>query len=68
MDIVAAGREPGALDILSLKIADDDERKAFRRTLAQITALYTDLVVSVAHQYPDLSPDKPAGKNDAIES
>jgi hypothetical protein len=63
MDIVAAGRELGALDILSLKIADDEERKAFRRTLAQIMALYTDLVVSVAHQYPDLDPDKPARRN-----
>jgi len=58
MDILAAGRELGALDILSLKIADDEERRAFRRVLAQIMGLYTDLIVSVANQYPDLDPDK----------
>lgn len=68
MDILAAGRELGALDILSLKIADDEERKAFRRILAQIMGLYTDLVVSVAHQYPDLDPDKSVGKADGTRS
>ena len=62
MDIVAAGRELGALDILSFEITGDEERRAFRRTLAQIMALYTDLVVSVARQYPDLDPDKPPAK------
>jgi len=68
MDILAAGRELGALDVLSHKIADDEERRAFRRVLAQIMALYTDLIVSVAHQYPDLDPDKPVGKADGAKS
>jgi hypothetical protein len=62
MDILAAGQELGALDTLSLKISDDEERRAFRRTLAQIMGLYTDLIVSVAHQYPDLDPDSPAAR------
>jgi hypothetical protein len=30
--------------------------------LAQIMGLYTDLIVSVAHQYPDLDPDSPAAR------
>ena len=29
--------------------------------LAQIIGLYTDLIVTIAHQYPDLDPDKPGG-------
>jgi hypothetical protein len=60
MDILAAGRELGALDTLSLKITDETERRVFRRNLGQIMGLYTDLIVSIARQYPDLDPDKPA--------
>ena len=68
MDIVAVGHELGALDVLSFKITDEEERKAFRRTLAQIMGLYTDLVVRIAHQHPDLDPDKPAAKADGTDS
>ena len=68
MDIVATGHELGALDVLSSRITDEEERKAFRRTLAQIMGLYTDLVVRIAHQYPDLDPDKPATKAAGTDS
>jgi hypothetical protein len=57
--ILAGGRELNALDALSHKISGEDERRAFRRTLAQVMGLYTDLIVSIAHQYPDLDPDRP---------
>lgn len=62
MDIVATGRELGALDVLSFRIKDEEERKVFRRTLAEIMGLYTALVVRIAHQYPDLDPDKPEAR------
>ncbi len=58
MAILAEGREIGALDELSHEITGEDERRAFRRTLAGIMGLYTDLIVSIAYQYPDLDPDK----------
>jgi hypothetical protein len=64
MDILASGSELNALDALSFKIVDDAERHAFRRVLAQIIGLYTDLIVSIAHQHPDLDPDKPGGSAD----
>ena len=60
MEILAAGRELGALDTLSLRITDETERRVFRRNLGHIMGLYTDLIVSIARQYPDLDPDKPA--------
>jgi len=68
MDIVATGHELGVLDVLSFRITDEEERKAFRRTLAQIMGLYTDLVVRIAHQYPDLDPDKPAANAQGTDS
>jgi len=58
MAILAEGREINALDALSHEITGEDERRAFRRTLAGIMGLYTDLIVSIAYQYPDLDPDK----------
>ena len=58
MAILAEGREIGALDELSHEITGEDERRAFRRTLAGIMGLYTDLIVSIAYQYPALDPDK----------
>jgi hypothetical protein len=60
VDILASGRELGALDILSHEIVEESERRAFRRKLGEIMCLYTDLLVSVVHQYPDLDPDRPA--------
>lgn len=59
MAILADGRELNALDALSNEISGEDERRAFRRRLAQVMGLYTDLIVSIAHQYPDLDPDRP---------
>jgi hypothetical protein len=59
MAILADGRELNALDALSNEIFGEDERRAFRRRLAQVMGLYTDLIVSIAHQYPDLDPDRP---------
>lgn len=59
MAILADGRELNALDALSHEISGEDERRAFRRTLAQVMGLYTDLIVSIAYQYPDLDPDRP---------
>jgi hypothetical protein len=59
MAILADGRELNALDALSHEISGEDERRAFRRALAQVMGLYTDLIVSIAHQYPDLDPDRP---------
>jgi len=56
--ILAAEKDLGALSDLSEKIGDDQERKAFRRHLAEIMVRYTDMIVSIAHQYPDLDPDK----------
>ena len=58
MAILAEGREIGALDVLSHEITGEDERRDFRRTLAGIMCLYTELIVSIAYQYPDLDPDK----------
>jgi hypothetical protein len=57
--ILAAEKGLGALDSLSERIADDQERKVFRRNLAEIMVRYTDLIVAIAHQYPELDPDKP---------
>ena len=59
MAILADGRELNALDALSHEISGEDERRAFRRRLAQVMGVYTDLIVSIAHQYPDLDPDRP---------
>jgi hypothetical protein len=59
MAILADGRELNVLDALSHEISGEDERRTFRRTLAQVMGLYTDLIVSIAYQYPDLDPDRP---------
>lgn len=67
MNILASGRELNALEALALRIEDDTERRVFRRVLAQIMGLYTDLIVSIAHQYPDLDPDKPEGPADSAD-
>lgn len=60
MEVLAPGREANALDALSWEITDEPERRAFRRKLGEIMGLYTDLIVLVARQYPELDPDKPS--------
>ena len=62
--ILAVERELGVLSTLSNKIADDQERTTFRRNLAEIIVLYTDMLMPVVHQYPDLDPDPPANSTD----
>lgn len=44
---------------LSLQIEDLEERKAVRRVIGETTGrLYTDLMVPIIRQYPDLDPEK----------
>ena len=53
------------LDALSDKIADDQERRDFRRHLADIIVVYTDMLIAVIHQYPELDPDIPSSTSGA---
>ena len=40
-------------------IADENERKAFRRPLAEMmTQTFTDIMLPIIRQYRDLDPDK----------
>ena len=40
-------------------IADEEERKQFRRAIAEIAGrVYIDLIMPIEKQYPDLNPDK----------
>jgi hypothetical protein len=57
VEILSESRDLGALDRLSLEIANENERRAFRRKLGEIMGHYTDLLVSIVHEYPDLDPD-----------
>jgi hypothetical protein len=57
--ILLIERQLTVLDVLSDNIADDNERREFRRGLASIISAYTDVLVSVVRQHPDLDPDKP---------
>lgn len=44
---------------LSLQIEDLEEQKAVRRVIGETTGrLYTDLIVPIIRQYPDLDPEK----------
>ena len=63
MDAIrAAETQVNILEALSVKIADDDERKAFRRHLGEVMIGYVDIQMSIVRQYPDLDPDrKPEG-------
>jgi hypothetical protein len=58
--ILAAEGELGALSDLSEKISDEQERTALRRHLAEAMIRYTDILMSIVRQYPDLDPDKDA--------
>lgn len=61
VDILAAIQAAEAhLDVLSAlseKMENDDDRRKFRRGLADIMIGYIDLMADVVRQYPDLDPD-----------
>jgi hypothetical protein len=60
--IQAAETQVNILEALSVKITDDDERKAFRKHLGEVMIGYIDIQMSIVRLYPDLDPDrKPAG-------
>jgi hypothetical protein len=47
------------LATLTEQIANEDERRDFRRRLAQIMGdIYPDLLTPIIRQYPDLDPHK----------
>ena len=59
MDAIrAAETHVNTLESLSIKITDDQERKAFRRHLAEVMIGYIDIQMSIVRQYPDLDPDR----------
>jgi hypothetical protein len=69
MDVIqAAETQVNILESLSVKITDDDERKAFRRHLAEIMIGYIDIQMSIARQYPDLDPDRKVADESADQS
>lgn len=48
---------------LSRELADPEEQKAVRRVIGEVTGrIYTDLMVPIIRQYPDLDPDKKSRK------
>jgi hypothetical protein len=55
--IQAAETHLDALSVLSERIENDDERRSFRRGLADIMIGYIDLMRDIVRQYPDLDPD-----------
>jgi hypothetical protein len=65
ISLLVGTRDLGDLDNLSREIVDEEERRAFRRKLAQIIGLYMDLLVSVVRQYPDLDPHPDPGDLDS---
>ncbi len=59
MDAIrAAETHVNTSESLSIKITDDQERKAFRRHLAEVMIGYIDIQMSIVRQYPDLDPDR----------
>jgi hypothetical protein len=48
----------GALDKLSMEIADPDTARAFRRALGDLMAGTMGLLRPVLRHYPDLDPDR----------
>ncbi|CAN5755766.1 hypothetical protein BH11PSE3_BH11PSE3_01390 [soil metagenome] len=56
--ILAIERELGPLATLSNKIASEEEQRAVREMLSKIVALYTELLMSIVYQYPELDPDR----------
>ena len=66
--IQAAETQVNILESQSVKITDDDERKAFRRHLAEVMIGYIDIQMSIARQYPDLDPDRKLADEGADQS
>jgi hypothetical protein len=58
--IQAAETHLDALSTLSEKMENNDERRKFRRGLADIMIGYIDLMTDIVRQYPDLDPDRDA--------
>jgi signal recognition particle GTPase len=54
----------GAMEVIE-QISDDEELKRFRREIADlVAAIYTNLMVPVLRQYPELDPDKDEEQSD----
>jgi hypothetical protein len=46
------------------KVGDMEQRRAFRRALARVVAdIYTELLVPIGKEFPDLLPDKQDADN-----
>ena len=62
MDAIRAAEvQVNTLELLSMKIADEKERKEFRRYLAQAMIGFIDIQMSIVRQYADLDPDRRRG-------
>lgn len=47
---------------LTAKIGNEEERKAVRRAIGEITTrAYTDLIRPIVRQFPDLDPERSKG-------
>jgi len=69
MDAIrAAEASVNALEALSLEITDEEERRAFRRHIAEVMIGYIDIQMSIVRQYPDLDPDRHLSADSADES
>jgi hypothetical protein len=69
MNAIRAAETPvNTLESLSEKITDEDERKAFRRRLAEVMIGYIDIERAIVRQYPDLDPYRePMAPNDTAD-
>ena len=56
-NILATEPHVKALGLLADRIADEAEKKALRRQIAQVLLQYSDMIAAVTAQYPDLDPD-----------
>jgi hypothetical protein len=56
--IQAAEAHLNVLSALSERMENSDERRKFRRALADIMIGYIDLMADIIRQYPDLDPDR----------
>jgi hypothetical protein len=67
MDTIrAAETHVTTLETLSVEIADEQERKEFRRHLAEVMLGYIDIERLIVRQYPDLEPGgEPAASSGA---
>jgi len=57
--LITLGAECTKVSEITQKIQDNDERIKFRRGLGGIIGdVYTELMIPIIRQYPDLDPDK----------